>query len=78
MTLFKEYSDMFGKPNEGLHSYRFLDTAIIDYILAILLAIFISFMTNIPLVMSTIGVLLIGEIAHYLFGVETNTVKKIT
>lgn len=29
--MFSEYSDIFGKPNEGVHSYRFLDTAIVDY-----------------------------------------------
>ena len=29
---FKEYSTIFGKPNEGIHSYRIFDLAIMDII----------------------------------------------
>ena len=32
----------FGKPREGLHSYRFLDFAIVDILLTILLGIIIQ------------------------------------
>lgn len=72
---FKKYSQIFGIPNEGAHSYRFLDTAVVDYILTILLAFFLSYMTKLPLVITTILSFLLGIILHILFGVETNTLK---
>ena len=72
---FKKYSDIFGLPNTGAHSYRILDTAIIDYILTILLAIFLTHITKIPLVITTIFSFILGIILHILFGVETNTLK---
>lgn len=33
-----KYKDIFGKPRQGLHSYRFLDFAIIDTVATLLLA----------------------------------------
>ena len=36
---------------------------------------FLTYMTKIPLVLTTIGILILGIIMHYLFGVETNTLK---
>ena len=41
MSLCK-YKDIFGKPNEGPHSYRFLNIAIVDTVLTIILGYFIS------------------------------------
>ena len=76
MCIFSEYKDFFGKKGTGTHKYRFLkDTAILDYFIAILFAMFLTYMTKIPLVLTTIGVLILGIIIHYLFGVETNTLK---
>lgn len=73
MCLFSNFSDIFGAPNTGVHSLRFLNTAIVDYILSILLSMIITFFSSIPLVLSTIFVLLFGILGHYLFGVNTNT-----
>ena len=76
MCIFSEYKNIFGKVGEGVHGYRFLkDTAILDYFIAIFFAMFLTYMTKIPLVLTTIGVLILGIIMHYLFGVETNTLK---
>jgi len=76
MCIFSEYKDLFGKSGKGVHGYRFLkDTAILDYFIAIFFAMFVTYMTKIPLVLTTIGVLIFGIIMHYLFGVETNTLK---
>ena len=36
---FSRYKNLLGTPNEGVHQYRFLNTAIVDYILALLLSI---------------------------------------
>lgn len=72
---FEKYKYILGIPNKGVHKYRFLDTAIIDYIFTILLSIFTTFITNIPLVLTTIFWLIIGIISHLIFGLETNSIK---
>jgi len=72
---FKKFSNIFGESGKGLHSIRILDTAIIDYILSILLAFLLAWITGIPLVIMTIIVLFIGIILHILFGINTNAVK---
>jgi hypothetical protein len=75
--IFKEYSEIFGKPGESAHKMRMFgtQTAALDYILSILLAWIISALTQIPLVLVTITVLLFSVIIHYLFGVKTHAVK---
>ena len=75
MCIFKEYKNIFGEIGKGAHKYRFLNTALVDYILTILGAILITYLTDIPLVLTTIGLLVLGIIFHYLFGVNTNTLK---
>jgi len=72
---FSKYKNIFGEPNTGIHSFRFFDMAIFDYIFSILGAILITFLTKIPLVITTILVLVLGIILHMLFGVETQAVK---
>ena len=75
MTYFKKYKNLLGEPNTGVHKYKFLGTSIIDYIITIFIAIFISYITDIPLVLTTIIVFILGIIIHILFGVPTNTTK---
>jgi len=70
-----KYKNIFGKPGTGLHQYKFKGTAIIDYLLTIVGAFIITYFTEIPLVFTTIGLLLVGIILHYLFGVNTHTNK---
>ena len=72
---FEKYKYIFGIPNKGIHSYRFMDTEIMDYIFTILLSIFTTFITKIPLVLTTICWFIIGIISHLLFGLKTNTIK---
>lgn len=71
----KKYKDIFGKPGEGIHKYRFLGTAISDYLLTILAAVIITYFTKIPLVLTTIFAFVLGIIFHVIFGVETNTTR---
>lgn len=70
---FKKYKNLLGRPGKGVHKYTFSHTAIVDYILALLLAAVIAYITSIPLVLTTIAVLLIGILCHILFGVQTYT-----
>ena len=69
------YKDIFGKPGEGLHKYKIMSTSIVDFILSIMGALLITYFTNIPLVITTIGVLLLGILLHYIFGVNTEVAK---
>ena len=71
----KKFSDIFGKPRTGIHSYRFLDTAIVDYIVTILFAIIFTKITKVPLVLSTIIMFILGIILHSIFGVQTTTLS---
>lgn len=71
----KKYKDIFGKPGEGIHKYRFLGTAISDYLLTILAAVIITYFTKIPLVLTTIFAFVLGIVLHVIFGVETNTTR---
>mgnify|MGYP001288845905 CR=1 FL=1 len=75
MCIFSEYKDIFGVIGKGVHKYRFLNTAIVDYILTILGAILITYLTGIPLILTTVGLLILGIILHYFFGVQTNTLN---
>lgn len=68
-------NEIFGKPNEGIHSYRFLNTAIVDYALSILAAIIITYYTDIPLVLTTIIILIFGILMHIVFSVDTNSTR---
>ena len=72
---FKNLSDIFGETGKGVHSFRILDVAIIDYILTILLAFLLGWATGIPVVIMTIILFILGIILHVLFGVNTNSVK---
>lgn len=75
MCVFDKYKNVLGVPKQGLHKLRFLDTAFNDYIGTVFLAIILTFFTKSPLVFNTIFLFILGEFLHYLFGVETNTLK---
>jgi len=72
---FSKYKNIFGEPGVGLHSYRFLGVAIVDYIMTIVLAMIITKITGLPLVLSTILMFILGFIFHVTFGVSTDTTK---
>ena len=75
MCIFSEYKNIFGKVGEGVHKYRFLNVAVVDYYLTIVFAMFITYITDIPLLLTTACLLLLSILFHYLFGVQTNTLK---
>lgn len=69
----RQFKDIFGKPGKGAHKYRFLNTAIVDYVLTIVLAIITTLATKMPLVLTTIMWFILGVVLHLLFGVQTST-----
>jgi len=75
MTYLSEYKDIFGKPSQGVHSYRVFDIAIVDLLLTLLAAKFISNTGHIDFLSASILLLLLGVIFHWLFGVNTTLNK---
>jgi len=71
-----KYKDIFGRPNEGVHSYRLFNIAIIDVILTIIAAVLLSWFFNISIWKSIICLFLIGIFFHRLFCVRT-TIDKL-
>ena len=65
------YAFIFGKPGEGVHSTRFMGYAVVDTIATILLAIVVTYLLDVDLWKTIVGLFILGEIMHYQFGVQT-------
>ena len=70
-----KYKNIFGKPGTGVHQYKFKGTAIVDYLATIVVAFLITYFTDIPLVITTIGILILGILFHYLFGIKSHAIR---
>lgn len=81
---FAKYSDIFGKPNEGAHSKRLLNIAIVDMEATLVISAIISGIISYYLkeysfkifIIIFIIFLLLGIIFHRLFCVDT-TINKL-
>ena len=73
---FKKYSDIFGKPKTGFHSYRVFDVAIFDLLGTILISGLISVSFNFNFLIVLIFLLVLGILLHRLFCVNT-TINKL-
>ena len=73
-----KYKNIFGYPGKGVHKYKFMGTSLVDYFMTIVGAFIITYFTDIPLVITTIGLFLMGIILHYLFGLNTETLKYVS
>ena len=73
-----KYKNIFGKPGTGVHQYKFKGTAIVDYLLTIAGAFLITYYTDIPLVITTIGLLILGILFHYLFGIKSHAIRYLS
>lgn len=71
-----KYSNIFGKPNEGVHSHRFLDVAIVDVVGTIFIAGTISYLKNYNFFIIFIILFILAIILHRIFCVNT-TVNKL-
>jgi hypothetical protein len=59
-----KYKDIFGKPNEGVHKYRFFTIAILDVVATILLGLLISYIFKLNLAYTLGFVFLFGIFIH--------------
>ena len=71
MTCLYKYRHIFGKENDGIHSYRLFGIAIIDLAMTILLAFIISYNFNYNFIYIFFLLMLLAIGLHYLFGVNT-------
>ena len=66
-----KYKDILGKVGEGVHSIRIYDIAIIDVILTIIGAYFISKIFKLNFLNTLIILFILGIILHRIFCVRT-------
>jgi hypothetical protein len=74
MSSLCQYKDIFGKPNTGLHSYRFLGIAFVDVFFTLIGAILLSKLDvfkKYPWYYIFIALVVIGELFHLAFCVKT-------
>ncbi len=69
------YRNMFGAPNNGVHSYKLLDIAVVDVVFTILAAYLISMYTKYTFLLTSISLFALGIFFHYIFCVETTIAK---
>lgn len=74
---FKEFSEIFGRPNEGAHSYRFMNLAIVDIVGTIIGAFIIAKLFNLNFFLTLLLFFILGIILHRLFCVNTTINKFI-
>jgi len=72
---FKLYKDLLGIPDKGVHKYKFLNTAIVDYVFTLIGACITTYLTTMPLPLTTILWFIMGIVSHILFGVDTASLK---
>jgi hypothetical protein len=72
-----QYKNALGEPGVGIHEKRipYTNTAAADYLMSIGGAWLLTASTKMPLVLTTILVLVLGEVFHYMFCIPTQTLK---
>jgi len=71
------YANILGIPGQGVHAQRFLGLALNDTIATLVAALLTKWVFDIPLLYSTLGWFVAGEILHYIFGVNSAFLKMI-
>ena len=76
--MMRDYSEIFGKIGEGVHSYRVFDVAIIDVVMTMIGAYFLqkTFLKKYEYYEVSVGLFLLGILMHRLFCVRT-TIDKL-
>ena len=69
----KNFNDIFGLPGKGVHKHTLLNVIVIDNLITIAAAVFITYQFDVPFPLSIIGAYIVSIVIHMLFGVQTNT-----
>ena len=72
-----QYRDIFGRPGQGAHSYRFLGFAIVDTIATILLVIIVSYLFGLKFIKTLLIFFAIGQLLHIVFCVNTTFINNV-
>jgi hypothetical protein len=75
MSDLSKYKDTFGVPGQGVHSYRVADVAVLDVAMTAVGAFGISKVTGWSFWKTLVGAFVVGEAAHYAFGVDTKVMR---
>jgi hypothetical protein len=70
-----KFRHIFGKERQGIHAYRFLDIAIVDLLLTILVAYLISKYWKFKFWIVLLILLVLSVLAHLLFCVKSKFVS---
>jgi len=65
------FAGLLGEPGKGVHAARVLGIAQNDTIMTIIVAIITSYIYNVNFFISFLGWIILGEVLHYTFGVNT-------
>lgn len=65
------YRHVFGEERKGFHSLRVFDVAVGDVLLTLLLSLFVSYVSKISIITTTIIIFIVGIIIHRIFCVNT-------
>jgi hypothetical protein len=65
------YKYVLGIPEKGFHATRFFGFALNDMLGTIGVAIIITYIYEVPLWKTFLYMFVLGEVLHYLFGVQT-------
>ena len=72
-----KYKDMFGKPGTGVHAYRLFGIAIVDLLMTLVFAWFLSLYTDLTFLGASLFMVVLGIIIHRVFCVDTALNKLI-
>lgn len=65
------YKHILGIPEKGFHAIRLFGLALNDMLGTIGLAFIVTYIYEVSLWKSLLGMFVLGEVLHYLFGVQT-------
>jgi hypothetical protein len=71
------FKNAFGKLGTGIHSYRIMDIAVLDFLVTAIAAYIITLASGVKFVYSFVGLFLAGILIHRLFCVRTTIDKWI-
>ena len=71
------YKNAFGELKTGIHSYRIMDVAVLDFLVTAIAAYLITLASGVKFVYSFVGLFLAGILIHRLFCVRTTLDKLI-
>lgn len=69
------YKDIFGRPREGAHAYRFFDIAVVDVAATVFVAFFFARIFSLSFWKSLVALFIIGILSHRAFCVRTTVDK---